>query len=127
MEFIRDRLLKSGLISKEDFSFFKITHNVREAVAEILNFYKIYHSARWVGERFVIRINDRLSKAAIIKLNREFADIVRKGEIVQGTALAQEKNEPEIWDLPRLIFTPFRTRFGRFRQLIDAINSSSIA
>jgi hypothetical protein len=41
--------------------------------------------------------------------------------------LPQEKNEPEIWDLPRLIFTPFRTRFGRFRQLIDAINSSSIA
>jgi uncharacterized protein (TIGR00730 family) len=127
MKFIRDRLLKSGLISKEDFSFFKITHNVREAVAEILNFYKIYHSARWVGERFVIRINDRLSKAAIIKLNREFGDIVRKGEIVQGTALPQEKNEPEISDSPRLIFTPFRTRFGRFRQLIDAINSSSIA
>src|SRR6266496_3400417 len=127
MKFLTDRLLKLGFISPEDFSFFKITHNVREAVAEILNFYKIYHSARWVGERFVIRINDRLSKAAIIKLNKEFADIVRKGEIVQGTAMPQEKNEPEIWDLPRLIFTPFRTRFGRFRQLIDAINSSSIA
>jgi len=127
MKFITDRLLKSGLISEEDFSFFKITHTVPDAVAEILNFYKIYHSARWVGERFVIRINDRLSKAAIIKLNKEFADIVRKGEIVQGTALPQEKNEPEIWDSPRLIFTPFRTRFGRFRQLIDAINSSSTA
>jgi len=52
---------------------------------------------------------------------------VRKGEIIQGTSLPQEKNEPEIWDLPRLIFTPFRSRFGRFRQLIDAINSSSTA
>jgi uncharacterized protein (TIGR00730 family) len=127
MKFIRDRLLKSGLISKEDFSFFKITHNVREAVAEILNFYKIYHSARWVGERFVIRMNDRLSKNAIVDLNEQFADILRKGEIVQATALPQEKNEPEIWDLPRLIFTPFRSRFGRFRRLIDAINSSSTA
>jgi uncharacterized protein (TIGR00730 family) len=127
MKFITDRLLKRGLISEEDFSFFKITRTVREAVAEILHFYKIYHSARWVGERLVIRMNDRLSKDAIIDLNKQFADIVRKGEIIQGTALLQEKNEPEIWDLPRLIFTPFRSNFGRFRQLIDAINSSSTA
>src|SRR6266436_724777 len=121
------RILKSGLISEEDFSFFKITHNVPDAVAEILNFYKIYHSARWVGERFVIRMNERLSKAAVVNLNKQFADIVRKGEIIQATALPQEKNEPEIWDLPRLILTPFRSRFGRFRQLMDAINSSSTA
>jgi hypothetical protein len=127
IKFITDRLLKSGFISQEDFSFFKITHNVRQAVAEILHFYKIYHSARWVGERFVIRMNDRLSKEALINLNKQFADILRRGEIVQGAALPQEKNEPEIWDLPRLIFTPFRSRFGRFRQLIDAINSSSTA
>jgi hypothetical protein len=127
MKFITDRLLKRGLISQEDFSFFKITRTVREAVAEILHFYKIYHSARWVGERFVIRMTDRLSQNAIVNLNKQFIDILRRGEIVQGTALPQERNEPEIWDLPRLIFTPFRTRFGRFRQLIDAINSSSIA
>jgi uncharacterized protein (TIGR00730 family) len=127
MKFITDRLLKRGLISEEDLSFFKITHTVREAVAEILRFYKIYHSARWVGERLVIRMNHCLSNATIVAFNKQFADIVRKGEIIQGSAMPQEKNEPEIWDLPRLIFTPFRTRFGRFRQLIDAINSSSTA
>src|SRR5437762_7336166 len=65
MNFMTDHLLKLGLISQEDFSFFKITHNVREAVGEILNFYKIYHSARWVEERFVIRMNHRLSKDAV--------------------------------------------------------------
>ena len=52
--------------------------------------------------------------------------MLRTGEIVQGVALRQEKNEPEIWDLPRLILTPNRRSFGRFRQLIDAVNSSSI-
>ena len=75
----------------------------------------------------MIRMNHCLSNATIVALNEQFADIVRKGEIIQGAALPQEKNEPEIWDLPRLIFTPFRSRFGRFRQLIDAINSSSTA
>jgi hypothetical protein len=72
-------------------------------------------------------MNDRLPKETIVNLNKQFGDILRRGEIVQGTALPQEKNEPEIWDLPRLIFTPFRSRFGRLRQLIDALNSSSIA
>jgi hypothetical protein len=127
MKFITDRLLRRGLISEEDLSFFKITPTVRDAVAEILHFYKIYHSARWVGQRLVIRMNDRLSQEAIVNLNKQFADIVRTGEIIQSTALPQEKNEPETWDLPRLILTPFRNRFGRLRLLIDAINSSSTA
>src|SRR5437667_2903207 len=127
MKFVTEHLLKLGFISPEDFSFFKIVHNVREAVTEILQFYKVYQSARWVGERLVIRICDRLSKKAIIDLNNKFADIVRRGNIIQAAALRQEKNEPEVWDLPRLILTPYRSRFGRVRQLIDAINSSPLA
>ena len=127
MEFLTQHLLKLGFISQEDFSFFKIVHNVREAVAEILQFYKVYQSARWVGKRLVIRICHRLSKKAVVDLNEKFADIVRSGEIVQGRALRQEKNEPEILNLPRLILTPYRRSFGRLRQLIDAINSSTIA
>jgi hypothetical protein len=51
--------------------------------------------------------------------------MVREGAIVQRRALSQEKNEPEIWDLPRLVLKPHRRAFGRFRQLIDAINAAS--
>ena len=58
----------------------------------------------------------------IDQLNRDFPDLVRTGAIVQTSALRQEKNEPEIWALPRLVMTPYRRSFGRFRQLIDAIN-----
>src|SRR5438552_9412134 len=127
IKFLTGQLLNLGFISPEDFSFFKIMDNAREAVAEILQFYKIFHSVRWVGKRLVIRISYRLSKNAIVDLNKKFADIVETGEIVQDVALRQEKNEPEIWDLPRLIFTPDRNRFERLRQLIDALNSSSLA
>ena len=127
MQFLTNRLLKLEFISSEDFSFFKIAHHVQEAVAEILRFYKIYHSARWVGQRFVIRLNHCLAKTAIVDLNKRFADIVQQGEMVQRSALEQEKNEPGIWDLPRLFLAPYRDRFGRFRQLIDAINSSALA
>ncbi len=125
MRFLTEHLLKLGFISDDDFAFFKIAHNADAAINEIVQFYKIYHSARWVGQEFVIRISRRLPQSAIADLNRQFSDIVRRGEIVQGAALRQEKNEPEIWDLPRIIFTPHRRAFGRFRQLIDAINSAA--
>jgi uncharacterized protein (TIGR00730 family) len=123
-KFLTDHLFKIGFVSPDDFTFFKIAHDVDAAVREILQFYKIYHSARWVGHQLVIRICRRLSKGAIVDLNQKFADLVREGEIVQGRALRQEKNEPEIRDLPRLVLRPHRRSFGRFRQLIDAINLS---
>jgi uncharacterized protein (TIGR00730 family) len=125
MKFLAERLLKFGFISEEDFAFFKIKHSAHDAAGDITQFYKVFHSARWIGERFVIRLNYRLSSKAIANLNTEFADILRRGQIVQSTALSEEKEELEIWKLPRLIFTPFRGRFGRFRQLIDSVNSSA--
>ena len=124
MQFLTKRLLKFGFISEEDFAFFKIRHSAQDAAAEITSFYKVFHSARWVRERFVIRLNRSLSKEALIDLNNRFADILRTGEIVQRTAISKEDVELETSDLPQLIFTPVRSRFGRFRQLIDAINSS---
>ncbi|HEX4638601.1 MAG TPA: TIGR00730 family Rossman fold protein [Chthoniobacterales bacterium] len=127
MKFQTEYLFKLGLVSREDFSFFKISNNVDEAVAEILQFYKVYHSTRWVREQLVLRICRPLTERAVADLNKKFADLLREGEIVQGSALPVEKNEPEIWKLPRLILTPYRNNFGRFRQLIDAVNASSVA
>ncbi len=127
MKFLTEYLHKLGLVSDEDFSFFKIAPDIDAAVREILQFYKVYHSTRWVGEQLVIRICQRLSSAAVAELNKEFSDLVREGEIIQGSALRPEKNEPQIWELPRLILTPHRNNFGRMRQLIDAINASSVA
>ena len=124
MKFLTEHLLKFGYIGLEDFHFFKIMPNVTEAVREIVNFYSVYQSSRWVGEQLVIRMSKKLSRTALAKLNSDFSDILRTGKIVQGAALRQEKNEPEIWELPRLIFTPHRRSFGRFRQLIDAINAA---
>jgi uncharacterized protein (TIGR00730 family) len=122
LKFLTEHLLQFGYIGQEDFHFFKIVQNVAEAVQEILHFYSVYQSSRWVGEQLVIRINQKLPEIALARLNQDFSDLVRTGEIVQGSALRQEKNEPEIWDLPRLVLTPHRRSFGRFRQLIDAIN-----
>ena len=126
MKFVRDDMFNLGYLSSEDFSLFKLCHNVSEAINEVLKFYKNYHSIRWVGDQLVMRIMQNLSAAAVVDLNKKFADIVREGEIVQGGALPQEKNEPEIASLTRLVLKQHRRDFGRFRQLIDAINESSV-
>ena len=123
-DFMHGHLLKLGLISEEDFNLFRVTTNVEEAVSEIVNFYKVYQSSRYVGEQMVIRLTRRLTPAAIARLNDTFGDMLRKGRYYQGAALRAERNEPEMADLPRLIFTPHRRNFGRMRQLIDAINTS---
>jgi uncharacterized protein (TIGR00730 family) len=127
MKFLTDYLFKIDFVSADDFHFFKVVHDADEAINEILTFYRNYHSMRWVSERLVIRMIKRLTRPAVSDLNKNFRDLVRKGEIVQGSALRPEKNEPEIWDLPRLILTPHRRSFGRFRELIDAINLSATA
>src|SRR5437879_4791803 len=77
VKFLTDHLFKLGLVSFEDFSFFKIVHDVDEAVREILQFYKIYHSARWVGQQLVLRICQPLTKNSVTDLNKNFADVVR--------------------------------------------------
>ncbi|CAN5472034.1 TIGR00730 family Rossman fold protein [soil metagenome] len=122
--FVDVQLLAQGLISLEDFSLFKITDDIDEAVDEILQFYRVFHSYRFVGERMVVRLTRKLTAGAVERLNAEFEDILKKGVFRQGPALKAEANEPEIADLPRLICTPFRRNYGRLRQFIDAINAS---
>ena len=123
--FMHDHLLKLGLISEEDFALFRLTNDVEEAVRETTVFYKVYQSSRYVGQQMVIRLARPLTVATVEELNDRFGDILRSGRFVLGSALRQERNEPEIAHLPRLIFTPNRRNFGRMRLLIDAINQSA--
>ncbi len=122
-DFMRGHLLKLGLISEDDFSLFRVTNDLDQAVAEITNFYKVYQSSRYVGEQMIIRLAHRLTRPAVERLNDTFGDMLRKGRFFQGSVLRQERNEPELAQLPRLIFTPYRRNFGRMRLLIDAINA----
>ena len=125
-DFLRGHLLTLGLISEEDFSLFRLTNDVGQAVEEITRFYRVYQSSRYVGQQMVIRLARRLTAQAIETLNDSFGDLLRSGQFEQGPALRQERNEPEMANLPRLVFTPHRRDFGRLRLLIDAINESNL-
>lgn len=124
--FIAEYLLKLGLISAEDFYLFKVTDSLDEAIAEIERFYSNFHSYRWVGERFVMRIQKPLADASLEQIRGRFSDILGTHGLEQTVHLPEELNEPEIASLPRLIFTPTRKNFGLFRHLIDAVNLAEL-
>ncbi len=121
-EFLTRHLLGAELISPADLCLFRVTENVEQAVAEIIQFYRNFHSYRWVGDRLVIRLQEQLTAGALDDLNREFGDLAGKGPFRASPPLKQEQNEPELNRLSRIVGIPHRGNFGRIRQLIDAIN-----
>jgi uncharacterized protein (TIGR00730 family) len=121
-DFIENQLLKNRLISPEDLSLFKLTDDYQVAVEEVLRFFRVYHSMRYVKQKLVFRLNEPLHQLKLDQINAEFGDLLSDGAYEQGEALSGEKDEPDLAHLPRLYFTFSRRSFGRLRQLIDAIN-----
>lgn len=126
LQFLKEHLLRSELISETDFSLFIVTDDVGVAVKEITQFYKNFHSYRYVGDRLVLRLKEKISAKALKHLNIEFNDIVADGEIQQCASLDEERMEHDIIDLPRLVLRHKRRDFGRLRMLIDAINVAEL-
>jgi uncharacterized protein (TIGR00730 family) len=120
--YIRDVLVARNLIAPSDVALFKVTDSVDEAVAEVLNFYRVYHSMRYVHEELVLRLQRRLQPEVLEKLREEFRDIVVRGTIEQSGALPAEATDPHLAELPRLRLHFDRRQLGRLRLLIDAIN-----
>lgn len=123
---IVDNLLREKMISPEDVSLYKITDDCQEAVDEIMQFFRVYHSMRYVKRHLVVRLQEEIHPALLTDINRHFADVLVEGQFEQRDALPDEKDEPELADLPRLVFRFNRRNLGRLRQLIDAINRGSV-
>jgi uncharacterized protein (TIGR00730 family) len=120
-------LLGEGMISPEDTSLYKLTDSVTEAVAEILQFYRVYHSMRYVKNSLVLRLKQPVSAELLEGLNYNYADVLSGGRIEQVAALKDERDEPLLADLSRLTFRFNRRSLGRLRMMIDCINRGSIA
>jgi uncharacterized protein (TIGR00730 family) len=122
LSFVRDVLVTRQLIAPYDLALFKMTSSVDEAVAEVLGFYRVYHSMRYVRGDLVLRLQRRLSEQLLARIRVEFKDILRAGTFEQTAALPAEAGEPLLADLPRLKFRFDRHKLGRLRMLVDLIN-----
>ena len=117
---VKEDLLGNGMISVEDLSLFYVAATPQDAVQHILQFYKNYHSSRYVGSDYVIPVHKKLTEDSIKQLNNSFGDIIRKGAIVQSESLKSEKDHLH---LPRIVVPHTRRSYGRLRELIDMVNS----
>jgi uncharacterized protein (TIGR00730 family) len=124
IQFFRGQLRDEGYINDSDFYFFEQVDSVEKVLDKIDQFYRRYHSLRYVDGQLVIRLTSPIVPVSVRELNEDFADILTPGgEIALGGPLPAEADEPEIADFPRLLVDFDRRNFGRLRKLIDAINS----
>lgn len=124
LDFMKEVMLKKGLISGEDFSLFTITRDPFEAAQVIHDFYRVYHSSRWVGSTFIIRLNKLLSTDHLAILESEFSEILEPGSHLELTsALPEEQDQPDLVDLPRLAFQFNRRNYGLLKAFLRRLNS----
>ena len=120
--YVEDHMLRRAMIQEEDLALFKVINDIDAAVEEITTFHRVYHSSRYVRDRFVIRLNRWLPKELVAELAVEFADIIIEGGMEQRRAFGIEKDDAAVFHLPRLAFRFNRINFGRLRMLIDRLN-----
>jgi uncharacterized protein (TIGR00730 family) len=126
IDYVNNHLLKARMISPEDSHLFKVTDSFEEAKSEVLQFFRVYHSMRYVKQDLVFRLQEPLHPLLLEAINRDFRDLLADGDFQQREALPLERDEAELLKMPRLVFHFNRRNLGRLRMLIDAINRGSV-
>jgi uncharacterized protein (TIGR00730 family) len=120
-DYICDHLLENGYIQPEDTEIYTITDNVDTACKVIQEFYRVYHSCRYVKDLFVMRLNYDLIATQIEQLNDKFSDILMAGKIEKIPTSGKEKAETAL--LPSIGFYLQPRKFSRLYQMINFINT----
>jgi len=121
--YVAAELLRTGMISPEDMGLFRVTDDVEVAVDEIVRFFRRYHSSRYVGDVFVMRLASALPAEAVEALNDNYAGILAGGRIEQAPGPVEGEGG-EYPDLPRLTLRFDRKSVGRLRLLINDVNAA---
>ena len=121
-DFVVRELLGGGMISPDDLHLYRITDNCADAVDEVLRFFRVYHSMRYVKNRLVFRLQRELTATQLRRVNEAFLDLLSDGEFEQSGPLAEEEAEADLAGHTRLVFEFNRRAYGRLRQLIDHLN-----
>jgi len=123
-DFMKKTMLKKGLISGEDFSLFSITRDPVEAVQLIDDFYKVYHSSRFVRDTLIIRLNHPLTHEQVAILESEFNEILKTGTSLRMCGpLPEEIDQPNLLGLPRLALNFNHRSYGLLKAFIRRINT----
>jgi len=120
--FLRAEMERGGYIYPQDFHLFSIVNSTDEAVKKVSDFYRVYHSIRFVGPLTVLRLNKKLTESQLERINGKFSDILAKGKITHSAARPEEVADRDHVKLPRLALYFNRHDFGKLYQLINTLN-----
>lgn len=120
--FLRDEVASRGLISPGDEDLYVVADTVADAASEVLNFYRNYHSLRWVGDTLVLRLERRPTEEEADGLSDQFAGAMTGRIRVLDGPLAAERRSDDFPELPRVALRFDRLSYSRLRRLIDALN-----
>ncbi|MFY9615650.1 MAG: TIGR00730 family Rossman fold protein [Candidatus Dormiibacterota bacterium] len=118
---IRDNIISRGYAEAADADLYHITDNASDAVRHIQEFYRVYHSQRWVGDKLILRLALAPDEAVLRKLSEEFSGILR-GPVRAVSASPAEIRDDDLPDLPRIQLAFDRIHYGRLRQFISRLN-----
>jgi len=116
--------LPRGLISASDLSLYRVCETTHDAVKEITDFYKVFHSVRFVGKYLIIRMNHQISGSDLEALNAEFGHLCKQGGFELCEPTSQEIQSADNIDKARLRFEFVRNDLGGLRDLINRINQA---
>ncbi len=122
-EFVRSQLVRRGLVGAADTSLYRITDSCDVAVDEIERFYANYHSIRSVGNDLIVRLRQAPDDDQLAMLNRQFAHLVKSGEIRRTDPYSVEVRQDDHVDLARIVLDFNRHGFAEFRAMIDVLNT----
>jgi len=122
IHYITEHLLKNGFIAKEDLKLFSLARTVDEAIKYIENFYRVYHSIRYVSGLTIMRLNKDISDSTLAFINKKFKSILTSGDIRRSPPAKKEIEEGECPDLPRIAMNFNMRSYGMFYEMIHIIN-----
>lgn len=123
-EFVKECLLGKGYISGEDFSIFTITRDEHEAIQVIEEFYRNYHSLRFVNSHLILRLTKELTRDNIQDLEDEFPELRMPGTRISSCApCPEESDEPDLLKLNRISIRFNHQHYGLLMAFIRRINT----
>ena len=72
--FVQGTLVERRLIDREDTAFYRIVDSVEDAVREVTDFYRVFHSSRIVGDDLVFRLTRPLTDDNVNDIQHRFED-----------------------------------------------------
>jgi uncharacterized protein (TIGR00730 family) len=124
-DFVREELIRRGLVSDADTGLYTITDSADTACRTIDGFYANYHSIRFVGDLLVVRMTTGPSDQQLADLNDKFAHLCASGSIRQIDATRPEQRDEDHVGLARIGFDFTKHGYGDIIAMIGDINSWS--